>query len=593
MYGNEKQVGEAIRASGLDRGEVFVTSKLNNGFHAYDDALRAFDGTLRALGDDYVDLFLIHWPMPDVGDYVETWRAMERILASGGARAIGVSNFQPHHLQRVLDETDVVPAVNQIEAHPYLTQDDARGFGAAHGIVTEAWSPIAQGKVLDDPVIVEVAERLGRTPAQVTLRWHIQRGDVVFPKSVTRPPGRGELRAVRLRARPRRHGRHHRPQPRRAHRARPRPVQLGPEALTPGPGGVRPTPPGPAPGRPRSRVTGGSGKLRAVPAATRRAVQATAAASRTSSAPTRRPPGPTSSGTTMPWAASAARRAASALARSASTPRSGRRPSARTRSRGGPRARRRRRRGRRPPRRPARGSSGRSIHSCLLNALPGQLPADGAGRGVVVERRGPGAGGTGNTDDRLAPRWSRTAWSHGRHPASDRCSGMSTPTTTGGPAASEAARTTLGDVGAEHAVDGRTPRRGRRRPSHPGTRPRPAPAPIATHRTVAVHRRAAAPRPGSEHMPAARVFAPSVTDSASRRSPVRPRPRPRRRGLDARPGAAQLARRWPPRPSGSATAATGWPSTTTCRASPARRPPVLLAHAARRDRHASGSGRAA
>jgi 2,5-diketo-D-gluconate reductase A len=187
MYANEKQVGEAIRASGIDRGEIFVTSKLNNGFHAYDDALRAFDGTLRALGVDYVDLFLIHWPMPDVGiDYVETWRAMERILASGGARAIGVSNFQPHHLQRVLDETDVVPAANQIEAHPYLTQDDARGFGAAHGIVTETWAPIAQGKVLGDPVIVEVAERLGRTPAQVTLRWHIQRGDIVFPKSVTR-----------------------------------------------------------------------------------------------------------------------------------------------------------------------------------------------------------------------------------------------------------------------------------------------------------------------------------------------------------------------------------------------------------------------
>ncbi len=186
MYGNEQQVGEAIRASGIDRGDVFVTSKLNNGFHAYDDALRAFDETLTALGDDYVDLFLIHWPMPDVGDYVETWRAMEQILAAGGARAIGVSNFQPQHLQRVLDETDVVPAVNQIEAHPYLTQDDARGFGAAHGIVTEAWSPIAQGKVLDDPTIVRVAEHTGRTPAQVTLRWHIQRGDVVFPKSVTR-----------------------------------------------------------------------------------------------------------------------------------------------------------------------------------------------------------------------------------------------------------------------------------------------------------------------------------------------------------------------------------------------------------------------
>ena len=186
MYGNEKEVGEAIRASGIERGYVFVTSKLNNGFHAYDDALRAFDETLTALGDDYVDLFLIHWPLPDVGDYVETWRAMERILASGGARAIGVSNFQPPHLQRVLDETDVVPAVNQIEAHPYLTQDDVRGFGAAHGVVTEAWSPIAQGRVLDDPVIADVADRVGRTPAQVALRWHIQRGDVVFPKSVTR-----------------------------------------------------------------------------------------------------------------------------------------------------------------------------------------------------------------------------------------------------------------------------------------------------------------------------------------------------------------------------------------------------------------------
>ena len=137
MYGNEKQVGEAIRTSGLDRDEVFVTSKLNNGFHAYDDALRAFDGTLAALGSDYVDLFLIHWPMPDLGDYVETWRAMERILPSGGARAIGVSNFQPHHLQRVLDEADVVPAVNQIEVHPYLTP----GRGARRSAPTTASPP--------------------------------------------------------------------------------------------------------------------------------------------------------------------------------------------------------------------------------------------------------------------------------------------------------------------------------------------------------------------------------------------------------------------------------------------------------------------
>jgi 2,5-diketo-D-gluconate reductase A len=186
MYGNEKQVGEAVRASGLDRGEVFVTSKLNNGHHAYDDALRAFDRSLADLGFDYLDLFLIHWPLPTIGDYVETWRAMEEIYRSGRARAVGVSNFQPQHLRRLRVETEIVPAVNQIEVHPYLTQDDVRAADAELGIVTEAWSPIAQGKVLDDPAIVAIADRLGRTPAQVTLRWHLQRGDVVFPKSVTR-----------------------------------------------------------------------------------------------------------------------------------------------------------------------------------------------------------------------------------------------------------------------------------------------------------------------------------------------------------------------------------------------------------------------
>ena len=186
MYGNEKQVGEALRASGLDRGDVFVTSKLNNGFHARDAALRAFDGTLDALGSDHVDLFLIHWPMPDVGDYVETWRAMEEIYRSGRARAIGVSNFQPEHLHRVLAEAGTVPACNQIEVHPYLRQDEVRMFDAAHGIATEAWSPIAQGAVLRDPVIVGLAARHDRTPAQVTLRWHIQRGDIVFPKTVSR-----------------------------------------------------------------------------------------------------------------------------------------------------------------------------------------------------------------------------------------------------------------------------------------------------------------------------------------------------------------------------------------------------------------------
>jgi 2,5-diketo-D-gluconate reductase A len=187
MYGNEKGVGEGIRASGIPREEVFVTSKLNNGFHAHDDALKAFDGTLEALGSDYVDLFLIHWPLPGIDvDYVETWKALEEIYRSGRAKAIGVSNFNAHHLRKLFSETEVRPAVNQIEVHPYLTQDDLRAFDADHEIATEAWSPIAQGKVLDDPTILRVAERHGKTPAQVTLRWHVQRGDIVFPKSVTR-----------------------------------------------------------------------------------------------------------------------------------------------------------------------------------------------------------------------------------------------------------------------------------------------------------------------------------------------------------------------------------------------------------------------
>jgi 2,5-diketo-D-gluconate reductase A len=187
MYGNEKEVGEAIRRSGVPREEVFVTSKLNNGFHARDAALKAFDGTLEALGFDYLDLFLVHWPLPGIDvDYVETWKAMEEIYAGGKCRAIGVSNFKEHHLRRLFGETEVRPAVNQIEIHPYLAQDDLRAFDADHEIVTEAWSPIAQGKVLDDPVIVAIAETLGRTPAQVVLRWHVQRGDVVFPKSVNR-----------------------------------------------------------------------------------------------------------------------------------------------------------------------------------------------------------------------------------------------------------------------------------------------------------------------------------------------------------------------------------------------------------------------
>jgi len=187
MYGNEKEVGEGIRASGLDRADVFVTSKLNNSFHEPGDAREAFDTTLSELGFDYVDLFLIHWPLPTVGngDFVSTWRALEEFKGDGRARSIGVSNFQIEHLERLASETDAVPAVNQIEVHPYLTNEAVRGYGQEHGIVTEAWSPIAQGGVLEDSTITQIADKVGKTPAQVVLRWHIQRGDIVFPKSVT------------------------------------------------------------------------------------------------------------------------------------------------------------------------------------------------------------------------------------------------------------------------------------------------------------------------------------------------------------------------------------------------------------------------
>ncbi len=187
MYGNEKEVGEAVRRSGLDRSELFVTSKLNNGFHARGDALKAFDQTLEDLGFDYLDLFLVHWPLPGIDvDYVETWQAMEEIYRGGKCRAIGVSNFHEHHLHRIFEATETKPAVNQIEVSPYLTQDPLRAFNKEHEIEIEAWSPIARGKVNDDPAIQQVAESVGRTPAQVTLRWHVQRGDIVFPKSVRR-----------------------------------------------------------------------------------------------------------------------------------------------------------------------------------------------------------------------------------------------------------------------------------------------------------------------------------------------------------------------------------------------------------------------
>jgi len=187
MYGNERGVGEGIRASGLDRGELYVTSKLNNGFHRPDDARRAFDRTLNELGFEYVDLFLIHWPLPMLyeGDFVTTWKTLEEFRQDGRARSIGVSNFQVEHLERLAAETDTVPAVNQIELHPYLLNHEVRAYDEEHGIATEAWSPIAKGQVLDDPVVTEIADRVGRTAAQVVLRWHIQRGNIVFPKSVT------------------------------------------------------------------------------------------------------------------------------------------------------------------------------------------------------------------------------------------------------------------------------------------------------------------------------------------------------------------------------------------------------------------------
>jgi 2,5-diketo-D-gluconate reductase A len=187
MYGNEAEVGQGVRTAGLDREDVYITSKLSNAAHRPDDARAAFQATLDALRTDYVDLFLIHWPLPTRydGDFVSTWKVLEEFTADGRARSIGVSNFQVPHLERLAAETDVVPAVNQIEAHPYFTNNEVRAYGTAHGIVTQAWSPIAQGAILDDPTITDVAEQVGRTPAQAVLRWHVQRGDVVFPKSST------------------------------------------------------------------------------------------------------------------------------------------------------------------------------------------------------------------------------------------------------------------------------------------------------------------------------------------------------------------------------------------------------------------------
>jgi 2,5-diketo-D-gluconate reductase A len=185
MYENEAGVGEAIATSGIPRDELYITTKLNNGFHRPDDARRSLDESLARLGIDQVDLFLIHWPLPMFDQYVETWRAFERLLADGRVRSIGVSNFEIPHLQRLLSETDVKPTVNQVELHPEFPQEELRTYHDEHGILTESWGPLGQGKgLLENPEIVELARRKDRTPAQVVLRWHVQLGCVVIPKSV-------------------------------------------------------------------------------------------------------------------------------------------------------------------------------------------------------------------------------------------------------------------------------------------------------------------------------------------------------------------------------------------------------------------------
>ncbi|MFE9116313.1 aldo/keto reductase [Streptomyces sp. NPDC007172] len=186
IYENERGTGKAVASSGVAREELFITTKLWNSEQGYDSTLRAFDASLDKLGLDYVDLYLIHWPVPAKDAYVDTYKAFEKILKDGRARSIGVSNFQPEHLERLLGETSVVPAVNQIELHPQLAQTESRALHAKHSIATEAWSPLGQGRgLLEVPTVVAIARKHDRTPAQVVLRWHLQIGNVVIPKSVT------------------------------------------------------------------------------------------------------------------------------------------------------------------------------------------------------------------------------------------------------------------------------------------------------------------------------------------------------------------------------------------------------------------------
>jgi 2,5-diketo-D-gluconate reductase A len=184
-YRNEAGVGAAIAASGLARNEVFVTTKLWNSQQGYDSALVAFEKSLGRLGMDYVDLYLIHWPVPTEDRFVDTWRAFERIHEEGRSRTIGVSNFRIEDLERLEREAETLPTVNQIELHPRFVQQELRGWHAEHDVATEAWSPLAQGALLDEEAIEEIAGRHGKTSAQTILRWHIQLGNVVIPKSVT------------------------------------------------------------------------------------------------------------------------------------------------------------------------------------------------------------------------------------------------------------------------------------------------------------------------------------------------------------------------------------------------------------------------
>ena len=185
LYNNERGVGSGLRASGVPRADVFVTTKVWDSDHGFDNTLRAFDHSLELLGFDYVDLYLIHWPVPSQNLFVETWQALESLQADGRALSIGVSNFAPHHIDRLLLEAEIVPAINQVELHPWLSQTGVRDYNAAHGILTEAWAPLARGRLIGDAVLEAIAAKHHKSTAQVVIRWHLQLGNVVIPKSVT------------------------------------------------------------------------------------------------------------------------------------------------------------------------------------------------------------------------------------------------------------------------------------------------------------------------------------------------------------------------------------------------------------------------